>query len=103
MKKPFRFGPALLVTAAFIGPGTVFTASSAGAEFGFALLWAIAFAILAAVVLQEMAARLGIVTGDGLSRAHAFRARPRQNAARDGDSLSSGEHHLHVFARAHLG
>ena len=33
----------MLVTAAFIGPGTVTTASIAGAQFGFALLWALAF------------------------------------------------------------
>jgi hypothetical protein len=37
------FGPGLLVTAAFIAPGTVTTASRAGAAFGTALLWAVAF------------------------------------------------------------
>ncbi len=63
------FGPAILVTAAFIGPGTVLAASKAGAEYGFSLLWAVAFSVFAAVVLQEMAARLGIVTGAGLSQA----------------------------------
>ena len=63
------FGPAILVTAAFIGPGTVLTASKAGAEYGLNLLWAVAFSVLAAIVLQEMAARLGIVTGEGLSQA----------------------------------
>lgn len=68
-KKAFRIGPGLLITAAFIGPGTVLTASKAGATYGFALLWAVMFSIIAACVLQEMAARLGIVTGGGLSRA----------------------------------
>ncbi len=68
MKKKNRlFGPAILVTAAFIGPGTVVTASSAGSDFGFVLLWAIAFSVLATIVLQEMAARVGVVTGHGLS------------------------------------
>jgi Mn2+/Fe2+ NRAMP family transporter len=62
----FRFGPATLVTAAFIGPGTVVTASLAGANFGYALLWALLFSVLATLILQEMAARLGIVTGRGL-------------------------------------
>lgn len=61
-----RFGPATLVTAAFIGPGTVVTASLAGANFGYALLWALLFSVLATLILQEMAARLGIVTGRGL-------------------------------------
>jgi manganese transport protein len=69
------FGPGLLVTAAFIGPGTVTAASKAGAEFGQALLWAVVFAILATVVLQEMAARLGLVSRQGLGEAvrSAFR------------------------------
>ena len=71
MNKPKKFslGPAILVTAAFIGPGTVFTASRAGAGYGFVLLWAVAFSVVATIVLQEMAARLGIVTGDGLTQA----------------------------------
>ncbi len=55
--------------AAFIGPGTVTTASKAGAQYGFALMWALLFSILATLVLQEMAARLGLVTGRGLSEA----------------------------------
>jgi manganese transport protein len=63
------FGPAILVTAAFIGPGTVLAASKAGAEYGMSLLWAVAFSVFSAIVLQEMAARLGIVTGMGLSQA----------------------------------
>ncbi|WP_241263286.1 Nramp family divalent metal transporter [Parahaliea mediterranea] len=62
-----KFGPGLLVTAAFIGPGTITTASSAGAHFGFALLWALLFSLLATIVLQEMAARLGLVTRQGLA------------------------------------
>ncbi len=64
-----RFGPGLLVTAAFIGPGSIATASAAGANFGFVLLWALLFSLMATMVLQEMAARLGLVTGEGLSQA----------------------------------
>lgn len=63
----FSLGPAVLVTAAFVGPGTLMAASSAGAQFGYQLLWAVAFSVFATVVLQEMASRLGIVTGTGLS------------------------------------
>lgn len=62
-------GPGLLVTAAFIGPGTVFTASQAGARFGLELLWAALFSVFAAMVLQEMSARLGVVTRMGLGEA----------------------------------
>jgi manganese transport protein len=65
MKLP-KVGPAFLVTAAFIGPGTVITASLAGANYGFSLLWALLFAVIATIILQEMAARLGIVTQQGL-------------------------------------
>ncbi len=68
-KKRRGIGPAIFVTAAFIGPGTVMTASKAGATFGYTLLWAILFSVVAAIVLQEMAARLGIVTGKGLTEA----------------------------------
>lgn len=65
MKLP-QIGPAFFVTAAFIGPGTVITASIAGANYGFALLWALLFSVLATIILQEMTARLGIVTQQGL-------------------------------------
>ncbi|WP_198677127.1 Nramp family divalent metal transporter [Aliidiomarina iranensis] len=61
-----KFGPATLVAAAFIGPGTVVTASLVGANYGYALLWALLFAIAATIVLQEMAARIGVVTQQGL-------------------------------------
>ena len=63
------FGPGFLVTAAFIGPGSIATASVAGANFGFVLLWALLFSLIATIVLQEMAARLGLVSGSGLSQA----------------------------------
>ncbi len=66
MKWLKNLGPGLLVTAAFIGPGTIITASKAGADFGFALVWALVFSIFATIVLQEMCARLGLVTRQGL-------------------------------------
>jgi len=60
-------GPGILIAAAFIGPGTVATCSRAGSSFGFALMWAMILSVLATIVLQEMAARLGLVTGEGLA------------------------------------
>ncbi len=68
MRRP-SFGPAALVTAAFIGPGTVTTCSLAGANFGFALLWGLLFSVVATIILQEMSARLGIVSRSGLGEA----------------------------------
>jgi len=62
-------GPGAVIAAAFIGPGTVTTATLAGAEHGVTLLWALLFSVLATLVLQEMAARLGLVTGSGLGEA----------------------------------
>lgn len=59
-------GPGAIITASFIGPGTVTTATRAGAGFGFALLWAVIFSIVATIILQEMVARIGIVTKQGL-------------------------------------
>lgn len=64
-----RGGPGWIVAAAFIGPGTVTTATLAGAGFGVTLLWALTFSIGATLILQEMAARLGVVTGLGLGEA----------------------------------
>ena len=66
IKPSLSIGPATMVAAAFIGPGTVITASLAGAQYGYTLLWALLFAILASIILQEMAARLGVVSGAGL-------------------------------------
>lgn len=58
-----------IVAAAFIGPGTVTTASSSGARFGFTLLWALLFSTVACLVLQEASARLTVVSGRPLARA----------------------------------
>lgn len=69
MSKPWykNIGPGPLIAAAFIGPGTVTVCTLAGINFGYALLWAMALSIIATIVLQEMAARLGLITGKGLS------------------------------------
>ncbi|MEM9312323.1 MAG: Nramp family divalent metal transporter [Pseudomonadota bacterium] len=61
-----QMGPGAMVTAAFIGPGTVTACTLAGANFGYTLLWALLFATVATIALQEMSARLGLVTGKGL-------------------------------------
>ncbi|MCF6224574.1 MAG: Nramp family divalent metal transporter [Flavobacteriaceae bacterium] len=68
MKNWFNnIGPATLIAAAFIGPGTVTLCSIAGVGFGYDLLWAMLLSIIATIVLQEMSARLGIVSQKGLS------------------------------------
>ncbi|MBT3341249.1 MAG: Nramp family divalent metal transporter [Planctomycetes bacterium] len=62
-----NIGPGALVAAAFVGPGTVTLCTLAGVGFGFDLLWAMALSIFATIALQEMAARLGLVTQRGLA------------------------------------
>ena len=62
-----HIGPGPLVAAAFIGPGTVTVCSIAGVSFGYNLLWAMLISIIATLVLQEMAARIGVVTQKGIS------------------------------------
>lgn len=63
-----NIGPGPLVAAAFIGPGTVTLCTIAGANFGYVLLWAMVLSIVATIVLQEMAARLGVISQKGLSQ-----------------------------------
>ena len=62
-----NIGPGTLVAAAFIGPGTVTLCTLAGVNFGMNLLWAMVLSIIATITLQEMAARLGIISQKGLS------------------------------------
>lgn len=69
MKKRLKIlGPGVLVAAAFIGPGTVTVCSIAGAKYGFVLLWALILSIIATIVLQEMSARIGLVSQRGLAQ-----------------------------------
>ena len=49
-----NIGPGVLVTAAFIGPGTVTLCTLAGVNFGYTLLWAMTLSIVATIVLQEI-------------------------------------------------
>ncbi|MDA8685483.1 Nramp family divalent metal transporter [Robiginitalea sp.] len=59
-------GPGILIAAAFIGPGTVTTCLRSGIYDGYSLLWALFLSVIATIILQEMAGRLGIITGKGL-------------------------------------
>lgn len=65
----YRPGPGMMVSAAFIGPGTVTACTLAGANFGFALLWALVFATVTTIILQSFAIRIALVTQLGLAEA----------------------------------
>ena len=62
-------GPGMIITASFIGPGTVTTMTQSGAGFGYSLLWAVVFSVIATIVVQEMIIRLSLVTREGLGEA----------------------------------
>jgi NRAMP (natural resistance-associated macrophage protein)-like metal ion transporter len=60
-------GPGFITASGGDDAGGVFTYSQAGAQFGYSLLWTMIPIAIALVVIQEMAARMGAVTGKGLS------------------------------------
>jgi Mn2+/Fe2+ NRAMP family transporter len=57
-----------VISAAFIGPGTVATAVSAGSRFQLDLLWTVVFATIACIIIQETAARITISSGLNLGQ-----------------------------------
>jgi manganese transport protein len=63
---PF-LGPAFIASIAYTDPGNFATNISAGAQFGYALLWVILLANLMAMLIQGLAAKLGIATGMNLA------------------------------------
>src|SRR6516162_4621245 len=78
MKFLKRWKTRILIFLAVVGPGFItanvdndsggiLTYSQAGAQFGYSLLWTMIPITLALIVVQEMCARMGVVTGKGLS------------------------------------
>lgn len=62
-------GPGLLVAIGYMDPGNWATDIQAGSQFGYALLWVVVFSSVAAIFLQTLAARLGLVAGRDLAQA----------------------------------
>jgi manganese transport protein len=60
-------GPGFLVTVGFIDPGNWATNIEGGSAFGYRLLWVITLSTLMLMLVQNMAARLGIATGRSLA------------------------------------
>ncbi len=63
---PFM-GPAFIAAVAYVDPGNYATNIQAGAQFGYQLLWVVFACNLMAVVMQTLAAKLGIATGKNLA------------------------------------
>ena len=78
LKRFKRYRARLLLLLAVVGPGIITanvdndaggitTYSVAGAHYGYGLLWMMPLVALALIIIQEMSARLGVVTGKGLA------------------------------------
>lgn len=68
MRFTFSLGPAALVTAAFIGPGTLTLCILSGVQHGFSLLWAMLLSVLITIFIQNTAARIAWTTRKGLAQ-----------------------------------
>lgn len=72
-------GPGLLVTVGFIDPGNWAANVSAGASYGYTLLWMVTLSTIMLIVLQHNAAHLGIVTGNCIAEASTIALKPKLN------------------------
>ncbi len=77
-RRPFWFylGPAFLVSVGYMDPGNWATSLEAGSRYGYALLWIVTLSSAIAVLMQVLAAKLGIVTGMDLAQAIRERYSP---------------------------
>src|ERR1700749_4989901 len=64
------FGPAYLVSVGYMDPGNWATDLAGGSQFGYSLIWVLLMSNLMAILLQNLAARLGIVRGRDLAQAN---------------------------------
>lgn len=74
--KAALFGPAFVAAVAYIDPGNFATNFSAGAKFGYLLVWVIVLANVIAMLVQYLSSKVGVVTGKDLPelcRAHFSR------------------------------
>ncbi len=70
LRKAFAFlGPAYLVSVGYMDPGNWATDIQGGAQFGYRLIWVLLMSNVMAILLQTLAARLGVVTGHDLAQA----------------------------------
>lgn len=65
-RTPLLLGPAFVAAIAYVDPGNVAANLTAGARYGYLLLWVLVAANVMAVLVQYQSAKLGLVTGDSL-------------------------------------
>ena len=69
LKRMLAFsGPAYLVSVGYMDPGNWATDLEGGSKFGYTLIWVLLASNIAAIVLQTLSARLGVVTGRDLAQ-----------------------------------
>jgi hypothetical protein len=87
-----RLGPSLVTGAADDDPSGIATHSQIGAQFGFQLSWTFLFSLPLMVVIQEVAAEIGSVTGRGNSQANTL------TGGAGADSLDGGDgNDIYIF------
>src|SRR6476619_7206522 len=64
------FGPAYLISVGYMDPGNWATDIAGGSQFGYTLIWVLLMSNIMALLLQSLAARLGIVRGRDLAQAN---------------------------------
>src|SRR5215208_8006106 len=74
-RAPLLLGPAFVAAIAYVDPGNVAANVSAGAQYGFLLVWVIVVANAMAGLVQYLSAKLGLVTGRSLPEAVADHTR----------------------------
>ena len=93
-------GPALVAGVAYLDPGNVASNMTAGARYGYLLVWVVVLGNVMAWLIQYLSAKLGIVTGrslpETLGRPHPHRVGPSRllaagRARRDGDRHRRGD------------
>ena len=60
-RRAVLLGPAFVAAVAYVDPGNVATNVTAGARFGYALVWVVVLANVMAVLVQYLSAKLGLV------------------------------------------
>jgi len=74
-------GPAFVASVAYIDPGNFATNFTAGAQYGYALIWVVVAANVMAILVQYLSSKVGIVTGMSLPELCRERFGPRLNRA----------------------
>lgn len=74
-------GPAFVAAIAYVDPGNVAANLTAGAKYGYLLVWVLVAANAMAVLVQYLSAKLGLVTGRSLPEMLGERLRPTQRKA----------------------